>query len=315
MPHANFTYTGQRIEGFSGSVGITEAGHRCLQLPDCGAVVESPFTNPAHAHVMRYVLRKAGGTLVSMPGTNTITRSASHCNPPEPPSPPSPSPPPPQPPPPPPPPPPLPPPPPPPPPSSPPPSPTFVMQTRPAYIVRFVATVSTPLASFDVPAYVERTRALFNTESVGVTVAAGSVIVTTELGTDDEATADGLVDAVNDLGSDALDSLFDAPAVVDSVTSQANPDAAAPPSGPPTRSDDDHVVLSIVIICIVLVPVGIFFAYLWFEKSREASIKPGKPRSAKKTTTKSKPYTRVTTKDEYNTHQQSMSDVRFKFEF
>ena len=190
------------------------------------------------------------------------------------------------------------------------------MQTRPAFLVTYVATVSTPMANFDVPQYVLRTRTRFNTESVGVSLAAGSVIVTTELGTDDEATADGLVDAVNDLGSDALDSLFDAPAVVDSVTSQANPDAAAPPSGPPARSDEDHVVLSIVIICIFLVPCGIFFAYMWFEKSREASIKAGKPRSAKpRSAKKAKPYTRVVTKDEYNTHQQSVSDVRFKFEF
>ena len=182
----------------------------------------------------------------------------------------------------------------------------------------YIARVSAPMASFDVSAYVARTRTRFNTDSVGVSVAAGSVIVTTELGADDEETANGLVSDVSNMDSSELESLFDAPAVVDSVGVEANPDAVAPPSGPPTRSEDDHVVLSIVIICIVLVPVGIFMAYLWFERSREAVVKKGRkrPRSAKPVqSTSAKPYERVNTKDEYVPPVAKMPNVQFKFEF
>ena len=97
-----------------------------------------------------------------------------------------------------------------------------------------------------------------------------------------------------------------------------NPDAVAPPpSGPPSRSEDDHVVLSIVIICIVMVPVGIFLAYLWFEKSRENLLKKGKkrPRSAKAAqSTSSKPYERVNTRDEYVPPLAKMPNAQFKFE-
>lgn len=260
------------MEGFSSSLGITEAGHRCLQLPGCAAVVESPFPNPAHSHVMRYVLRKEGGRLVSLPGTTTIMRSENHCVPPSPPS-----------------------------------NPMFVMQTRPAFLVTYVATVSVPMVSFDVPAYVARTRARFNTNAVGVRMAAGSVIITTELGADDEATANGLVDGVNTMDSSALEALFDAPAVVSSVTSAANPDAVAPPpSAPPLRSEEDHVLLSIVIICVILVPVIIFLVYLWVDRSRPPPKAPRSPQP-------SKPYTRVTTKDDLGTR--ASSDVRFKIEF
>ena len=271
-PHYNFTYTGVRMEGFSSSIGITEAGHRCLELPECAAVVESKFSNPAHAHVMRYVMRKAGGRLVSLPGTTTIMRSDNHCLPPSPPS-----------------------------------HPIFVMQTRPAFLVTYVATVSVPMASFDLPAYVARTRARFNTDSVGVTMAAGSVIVTTQLGADDEDQANGLVDGVSNMGSNELESLFDAPAVVSSVGLATNPDAVAPPpSSPPLRSEEDHVLLSIVIICIILVPVIIFLVYLWVDKSRPPPKAPRSPQP-------SKPYTRVTTKDDLGTRPSS--DIKFKIEF
>jgi len=144
-----------------------------------------------------------------------------------------------------------------------------------------------------------------------VRVAAGSVIVTTELGADDEDTANGLVDDVSNMDSGELESLFDAPTVVDSVTSQANPDATAPPSGPPTRSEDDHVMLSIIIICVVLVPVAVFLLYLWVDRSKPVpqagtTKVPRSPRP-------SKPYTRVTTKDDLGSRP--ASQVRFKIEF
>tara|TARA_X000001036_G_scaffold362978_1_gene346702 strand:- start:1491 stop:2381 length:891 start_codon:yes stop_codon:yes gene_type:complete len=280
-PHINFTYTGMRMEGFSSAIGITEAGHRCLQLPECAAVVESPFPNPAHSHVLRYVMRKEGGMLVSMPGTTTIMRSENHCVPPSPPS-----------------------------------NPMFVMQTRPAFLVTYVATVSVPMVSFDVPAYVARTRARFNTEAVCVTMAAGSVIITTELGADDEETANGLVGGVNGMDSNELESLFDAPAVVNSVTSAANPDAVAPPpSGPPSRSEEDHVVLSVIIISIILVPVGIFLVYLWYDKGKKVPKSPPPPESSSMAAVGgkgSKPYTRVTTNELAGP---PVAGLNFRFEF
>jgi len=91
----------------------------------------------------------------------------------------------------------------------------------PAYIVRFVARVSTPMESFDVPMCVARTRVHFKAASGGVSVRAGSVFVTTELKADDESTANGLVAEVNALDDDALKALFDAPTVQMSVISEA----------------------------------------------------------------------------------------------
>jgi len=185
------------------------------------------------------------------------------------------------------------------------------MQTRPAFLVSYVATVSTSMANFNVPTYVARTRARFNTESVGVSVAAGSVIVTTELGTDDEGTANGLVDEVGNMDSGELESLFDAPAVVDSVTSQANPDAVAPPSGPPTRSEDDHVVLSIIIICVVLVPVAVFLLYLWMDRTKP--LPQAATTKAPRSPRPSKPYRPVNTNEDLSSRP--ASQVRFKIEF
>ena len=73
----------------------------------------------------------------------------------------------------------------------------------------------------------------------------------------------------------------------------------------------------IVIICIVMVPVGIFLAYLWFEKSREDLLKKDKkrPRSAKAAqSTSSKPYERVNTRDEYIPPLAKMPNAQIKFE-
>ena len=77
----NTTYTGARIGGFSGTYGITEAGHACLISPNCYAVTESAF--PGQTGTLRYVLRQAGGVLVASPGSLTIVRSATNlCLPP-----------------------------------------------------------------------------------------------------------------------------------------------------------------------------------------------------------------------------------------
>ena len=136
----------------------------------------------------------------------------------------------------------------------------------------FVATVSTPLADFNVPLYTMRTRARFNTDSVSVSVAAGSVIVTTELGTDSEETANGMVDTVNNMDDAALESLFDAPAVVDSVGMQSY----APPSAPPSE-ELDHVLISLIVIFSLLVPASVFAGYLWYEKATHRARTGPKP--------------------------------------
>ena len=80
------TYTGLRLKGFSGSIGMTEAGHQCIIHPDCKAVEESDFDN--HDHVLRYVLR-GEGTLKAHAGSTTIVRTANPCNDPPPAPPPS----------------------------------------------------------------------------------------------------------------------------------------------------------------------------------------------------------------------------------
>lgn len=90
-------YTGPRIRGFSGTIGITEAGHQCLMDPTCYAVTESPFPGQTTG-TMRYVLRAQGGQLIPSTGSRTIVRTANQCLPPpstpphHPPSPPPPSP-------------------------------------------------------------------------------------------------------------------------------------------------------------------------------------------------------------------------------
>jgi hypothetical protein len=81
------THTGLRLKGFSGSIGLTEAGHQCILHPDCQAVEESDFDS--HDHVLRYVLRGVG-TLLAHPGSTTILRTSSPCHEPPPPSPPPP---------------------------------------------------------------------------------------------------------------------------------------------------------------------------------------------------------------------------------
>ena len=120
-----------------------------------------------------------------------------------------------------------------------------------------------------------------------------------------------LVDEVGNMDSGELESLFDAPAVVDSVTSQANPDAVAPPSGPPTRSEDDHVVLSIIIICVVLVPVAVFLLYLWMDRTKP--LPQAATTKAPRSPRPSKPYRPVNTNEDLSSRP--ASQVRFKIEF
>ena len=100
------------------------------------------------------------------------------------------------------------------------------------------------MEAFDVPRYISRMRARFNNRAVGVRVRAGSVVVTTEMGANDEAEAGALMTVVTYLAgdSDALLALFDAPAVVDvnSIGVDTNPDAVqpSPPISPPSLMDE-----------------------------------------------------------------------------
>jgi len=64
------------------------------------------------------------------------------------------------------------------------------------------------------------------------------------------------------------------------------------------------VVLSVVIICIILVPVGIFLIYLWYETGNKVpkSPPPPPPKSSSLASSSGglrtgKPYTRVTTSE------------------
>ena len=88
-PHVNMTHTGLRLKGFSGDIGMSEAGHQCILHPDCKAVEESDFDN--HDHVLRYVLR-GEGTLLAHPGSTTLVRTANPCDEPPPSPPPTPPP-------------------------------------------------------------------------------------------------------------------------------------------------------------------------------------------------------------------------------
>jgi len=163
------------------------------------------------------------------------------------------------------------------------------MQTRPLYLVSFQATVQTTVEAFDVGAYARRMSTALGTPEVGVTVAPGSVIVTTTAGADDQSGADQLVSELTDMSSDPdlLSELYGAPAEVDleSITIAENPDAAMPPPPPPSKSKEDHTILAIVIILAIVVPTAAFCLYLHFAQS------PALPKS------KSKPYTPVTTVD------------------
>ena len=76
------------------------------------------------------------------------------------------------------------------------------MQTRPLYLVSFQATVDTTVEAFDVPAYANRMSTALGTPEVGVTVAPGSVVVTTTAGADDQSGANQLVSELTDMASD-----------------------------------------------------------------------------------------------------------------
>ena len=259
-PNADFTWTGEALQGISSDLGFSEAGHLCLQVPECHAVIEKAFENDLEPQ-KRYVLRGAGA-LQAEAGTTTLVRDRSRCTPP--PSPPPTSPP--------------------SPPTSPPAPPShpfLVMQTRPLLLVSFQATVQTTVEAFDVPAYARRMSTALGTPEVGVTVAPGSVIVTTTAGADDQSGADQLVSELTDMASDPdlLSELYGAPAEVDldSVTVTQNPDAVMPPPPPPSKSDEDHTLLAILIILAILVPTAAFLLYL-----RVDSSTPARPKSHSK---------------------------------
>ena len=270
-PYVNFTYSGTPLQGISSDVGFSEAGHLCLQVPACHAVVETQFEtmdqSPPH---MRYVLR-GPGELQPEVGTRTLVRSRNHCAPPSPSPPPSPPPPPPS-------------------------FPMLVMQTRPLLLVSFTAQVQTTIEQFNVPAYAQRMSTRLGGAEVGVSVSPGSVVVTTTVAADNQATADQLVTQVTDLASDAglMSSLYDAPASIDtsSIATTQNPDAVAPPPPsfpPPTgpsRSEEDHSYLALIIILAILVPTAAFFAYLRLDQATRRRAKDGK-----------KPYASIKTAD------------------
>jgi len=282
-PNADSTWTGATLQGISSDLGFSEAGHLCLQVPECHAVVESDFENSNLLPQKRYVLH-GPGALQAEVGRTTLVRDRNLCTPSPPPSPK-------------------------PPPTSPPQPPSHPilrMQTRPLYLVSFQATVQTTVEAFDVPAYARRMSTALGTPEVGVTVAPGSVIVTTTAGADDQSGADQLVSELTDMSSDPnlLSELYGAPAEVDvsSITIAQNPDAVMPPPpppSPPSKSDEDHVLLAIVIILAIVVPTSAFLLYLRFAQT------PALPKS------RSKPYTPITTVD---LPPRPVGKVSFKFD-
>lgn len=227
-------------------MGFSEAGHLCLEVPECHAVIESSFANAALAYVKRYVLRGAG-ELQDQPGTTTLVRSRNHCAPPSPPA--------------------LPPhqPPPPPPPSFP----KQLITTRPLYLVSFTALVETTMEAFNVAAYANRMSTSLGGADVGVTVSPGSVIVTTQVGADSQQTSDAFVTQITDIANDEslMTELYGAPSTIDtsSITVTQNPDAVhPPPSAPPTRTEEEHFLLAIGIISAVILPIGAVLVYLHY---------------------------------------------------
>ena len=275
-PNVNFTWTGQPLQGISSNLGFSEAAHLCLQRTDCHAVTEDMFENDLEPQ-KRYVLR-GEGALQAEAGTTTLVRSRNHCVPSPPPQPPT----------------------------SPPPPPTFPilrMQTRPLFLVSFQATVQTTVDEFDVPAYASRMSTALGTPEVGVTVAPGSVVVTTTAGADDQSGADQLVSELTDMSSDPslLSDLYGAPAEVDieSITVGQNPDAAMPPPPPPSKSKEDHTVLAILIIVGITVPIVAFLLYLRVDSMARAQKppKPPQPIPAQRAKRVGKPYQSVTTSD------------------
>ena len=269
-PYVNFTYTGAALQGISSDLGFTEASHLCLQVTACHAVTENDFENNLLPQ-KRYVLRSEG-VLQAEAGTTTLVRSRNHCQPPSPPTlPPSPM--------------------------NPPSFPILRMQTRPLFLVSFIAQVQTTVEEFNVPTYAQRMRTRLGVEEVGVSIAPGSVFVTTEAGANSQEEAGVLVAEVTDMASDPalLSELYGAPATVDtsSIAVTQNPDAAMPPSAPPAdRSDEDHSYIALIIILVIALPVGAFLLYLHLEQHSARS--KAKPSPTRQTRT---PYVRVTRDD------------------
>jgi len=248
-------------------------------------VIEKVFENNLEPQ-KRYVLR-GEGALAAEVGTITLVRDRNHCAPSPPPLP-----------------------------RLPPPShPFLAMQTQPLYLVSFTASVDTTVEEFDVLSYAQRMSEHLGVPEVEVSVAPGSVIVTTTAGADDQSAANALVLYITNMASSSnstsLSELYGAPAEVDpnSITVIQNTEAVMPPwtpslpppsPPPPSKSDDDHVLLAIVIILAIMVPTSAFLVYLRFAQS------PTLPKS------RSKPYASVTTSDLPTTRQ--VGKVSFKFE-
>jgi len=275
-PNANSTWTGQPLEGISSDLGFAEAAHLCLQRTDCHAVIEKAFENDLEPQ-KRYVLRGAGA-LQAEAGTTTLVRDRNHCVPsPPPPLPASPP--------------------------QPPSHPILRMQTRPLYLVSFQATVQTTVEQFDVGAYANRMSTALGTPEVGVTVAPGSVVVTTTAGADSQVGADELVAEITNTAADpeALSELYGAPAEVDldSISVAQNPDATMPPPPPPSKSKEDHTLLAILIIVGITVPIVAFLLYLRVDSMSRAQKppKPLQPTPAQRAKRVGKAYQSVTTSD------------------
>jgi hypothetical protein len=252
-------------------------------VPECHAIVQDDFENNLLPQ-KRYVLR-GEGELQAETGTTTLVRDRNRCIPSPPPAPPSP----------------------------PPTFPILRMQTRPLYLVSFQATVQTTIEQFNVGAYANRMSTALGTPEVGVTIASGSVVVTTTAGADDQSGADQLVSELTDMAgnADLLSNLYGAPADVDldSVSITQNPDAVAPPppSTPPSRSDEDHSYIALIIILAILVPTAAFCLYLRIDQAETQKKKKQQqlPKEKRKT------YTTITTAEfAPTTHS---SELSFKF--
>ena len=76
-PRVNFTFTGTPLQGISSDLGFTEAGHLCLQVPECHAITENDFYRMLLPQ-KRYVLR-GEGELQPLQGTTTLVRSVNQC--------------------------------------------------------------------------------------------------------------------------------------------------------------------------------------------------------------------------------------------
>lgn len=288
-PNVNYTWTGAPLEGISSTLGFSEAAHLCLQRTDCFAVTEDAFENDLEPH-KRYVLR-GFGELQAEAGTTTLRRSRNHCVPtPPPPSPPRPASPP-----------------------LPPSHPFLEMSTEPLYLISFSATVATTVEEFDVGAFAQRMSTALGTPEVGVTVAPGSVVVTTTAGANDQSGANQLVSEIMEMSNDpaSLQGLYGAAAEIDteSILVSQNPDAVMPPPPPPSKSNEDHTILAILIIIGITVPVVAFLLYLRVDSMARA--RPPQPKGAPRTRGVGKPYQSVTTSD---LPQRRAGAVSFKFD-